>query len=305
MLIQKKWLWLILGCAAWTLSAAQSWPAWGDDSPRQSDDALVLVVMDPLSAKLACECIPGYAQRDYDRLGAYLASALKRPVRVVYGGAIDVAAKDLQGRADIIVGKHSVVEYDAEKLHLKIQPLAALTGLDGKTTQTGWIVVRRDDPAHTVAELKDYRIFFGPVYCEEKSAAPMKLLRAHGISVPALEEVETCGTCGEAAAKLLELDPDVRAAAVISSYVQPLLEGCGNIQKGDLRLVGESEPVPFITAFANQQLPASLISEIRAALLKVKTDPALCLALESIVGFVESDFSTTESVDSVPAAKKK
>ncbi len=35
---------------------------------------LRIVVMDPLAAKLACACVEGYAQRDYDKLGDYLGS---------------------------------------------------------------------------------------------------------------------------------------------------------------------------------------------------------------------------------------
>jgi len=39
------------------------------------------------------------------------------------------------------------------------------------------------------------------------------------------------------------------AATVISSYAQPLLEGCGTIKKGDLRVIGETDPMPFVVAF--------------------------------------------------------
>ncbi|HMP78113.1 MAG TPA: PhnD/SsuA/transferrin family substrate-binding protein, partial [Pirellulaceae bacterium] len=284
MMLNKILVLMTLWCAAWLTWLASCPVACGDEPRPLADNELVLVVMDPLSAPLACDCVIGFAQRKYEHLGEYLTTVLQRPVRVVWGGAIDVAAKDVGGRADLIIGKHSVVVHDAGQLGINIQPLASLTGLDGKTTQTGLIIVRKDDPAQAIADLQGYRIFFGPAYCEEKSAAPIKLLKDHGVNVPSSENLETCGACSEAAVKLLELDGSVRAAAVISNYALALLEGCGTVQKGDLRVVGESEPVPFITMFVNQSVHETTVAEIRAALLKVKFDPALCQALETVVG---------------------
>src|SRR5207248_4045914 len=43
-----------------------------------------------------------------------------------------------------------------------LTPLAALSGKDGKTTQTGLVVVPAADPALLVSDLKGYRILFGP-----------------------------------------------------------------------------------------------------------------------------------------------
>ncbi len=45
---------------------------------------LTLVVMDPLAAPLACDCVQGYAQRKYESLGAYLQTKLGREVKVVW-----------------------------------------------------------------------------------------------------------------------------------------------------------------------------------------------------------------------------
>ncbi len=47
-------------------------------------DGLTMVVMDPLALPLSCPCVKGYAQRDYDQLGKYLAKQLKTPVTVVF-----------------------------------------------------------------------------------------------------------------------------------------------------------------------------------------------------------------------------
>jgi ABC transporter, phosphonate, periplasmic substrate-binding protein len=128
------------------------------------------------------------------------------------------------------------------------QPIA-LTDLKDQVVQTGLIVVRKDDPAKSVDDLKGYRILFIPADCDEKSAAPVELLRKHGIQLP--DELETSPSCSNAAVALMEMSATTKAAAVISSYAELLLEGCGKLKKGDLRVIGGSKPVP--------SLPSSLV----------------------------------------------
>ena len=51
-------------------------------------DGLTMVVMDPLALPLSCPCVKGYAQRDYDQLGKYLAQRLKTTVTVVFSDSL-------------------------------------------------------------------------------------------------------------------------------------------------------------------------------------------------------------------------
>jgi ABC-type phosphate/phosphonate transport system substrate-binding protein len=243
--------------------------------------------MDPLAAPLACDCVQGYAQRKYEELGKYLEEKLGIEVEVHWSESLETAMRDSGGKADLVIGKHSVVLADARELKRHVTPIAQLTDKEGITTQTGLFVVRTNDPALTVSDLQGYRIFFGPSECDEKSAAPMKLLKSVQIEVPS--PVETCQACSAAATTLVELDPSIKAAAVISSYAKPLLEGCGTVKRGDLRVVGISEPVPFITAFVHDSLPEVQAQQIQAALLGVAGDPALLAALETKSGFREID----------------
>jgi ABC-type phosphate/phosphonate transport system substrate-binding protein len=260
-----------------TVKAADSGPV--DERP------LVMVVMDPLSAKLACDCVKGYAQRKYEKLGEHLQRSLKRKVDVVWGESLANAGKDAAGRpADLVVGKYSVVLADARQENWPAVPIASLTGKDGKTTQTGLIVVRKDDPAQGVENLNGYRIIFGPADCDEKSAAPLALLRSKGIEIAG--KPETADTCSIAATCLVELPEGVKAAAVISSYAEPLLAGCGTIKQGDLRIVAVTAPVPFVAAFASGNLSPADRAAIRGALLQVGEHPDLLAALETKAGFV-------------------
>jgi len=255
----------------------------------KNDSAYRLIVMDPLAKPLSCPCVEGYAQRDYELLAKLLTEELGREVQVAFNESLKVALeRDTDGRADIVIGKHSVVLADAQQAGLQLAPRLALTGKDGQTKMTGLFVVPATDPATKIADLKDYRIIFGSEECDEKFAAAITALKAHKVDLPA-SKPETCKACSEGATAILALGPDGKAATVISSYAAPLLEGCGTIKKGDLRMIGTTAPVPFIEAFVSASLPPEQQQAIEAALLKVATRPDLLKALETKLGFVQLD----------------
>ena len=272
----KNWICLVLAITAGATSVLAA------DGPPSM---LTVVVMDPLSAPLACDCVKGYAQRKYELLGEYLQSELKRPVKVYWSESLnDALAEKTSGKVDLIIGKHSVVLADAKEAKVTVEPVAQLTGKDGAVTQTGLFIVRKLDPAKTMADLKGYRILFGPADCDEKSAAPMELVKKSGLPVP--NPVETSPSCSDAAKALLAFPESEKAAAVVSSYAQPLLEGCGSIKKGDVRVIGESAPVPFITAFVNAKLDQDVRAAITDVLLKTGTEAKLLIGLETEKGFL-------------------
>ena len=246
---------------------------------------LQLVVMDPLSKDLACACVKGYAQRNYKVLAAYLQSKTGIEVRVSHGETLADALKVAGGSADIVIGKLSVIQSQAPKNALQITPVASLTGKDGSPFQKGLIVVRKDSTAQQLSDLQGFRIFFGPEDCDEKSAAPKELLRSAGLNPSADSEISA--SCSTAAEALLKLDAGQKAAAVISSYAEPLLAGCGTIKPGDLRIIAKTPDVPFITAFLNSRLPEATAKALEDALLSSDSDPKLLEALESLQGFVE------------------
>src|SRR6476469_6350466 len=106
------------------------------------------VVMDPLAAPLSCPCVKGYAQRDYEKLAKYLTEKLGRPVKVYFSeSVVKSKQKKTGGKADLIIGKYSVVRGEAKANKVGVRHLAALAGKDGMTTQKGLIVVAKDDPA--------------------------------------------------------------------------------------------------------------------------------------------------------------
>ena len=245
-------------------------------------EPLTMLVMDPLASRLACECVNGHAQRDYEKFGKFLEKQLGRPVIVLFAESL-VRARQGNGRIDLVIGKQSVVKSDAAELHWSLRPLAMLTGKDGATTLTGLFIVRNDDPAKTIADLKGYKVFFGPADSDEKHAAAIAALRAAGVAAP--EKPETRPGCSDAALDVLQEQGP--AAGVISSYAMPLLEGCGAIQKGSLKIVGETGPVPFIAVFAAESVDEAAGKQVLAALFAANKDSALLKIMESKKGFVE------------------
>jgi outer membrane protein assembly factor BamB/ABC-type phosphate/phosphonate transport system substrate-binding protein len=266
-------------------------------SPGSQHAAFSMVVMDPLAAPLSCPCVEGYAQRKYQVLGKQLEASLGRPVRVTFAESLGKAlAKEGCDHADLIIGKDSVVRSDSQKAGYKVTAIGRLTDQEGRATQTGLIVVRSADSAQQVADLNGYRILFGPADCDEKFRAPRAFLQQAGVDILPASQAETSNACSDGACKIIEWGDKEKAAAVISSYAAPLLEGCGTIKQGDLRVVGETGPVPFITAFLTDRVGEEERKTVREALLSVDEHPELLVALESMLGFIELDEKYLRSV---------
>ena len=237
--------------------------------------------MDPLSDRLACDCVAGYAQRKYEALAAFLEEQLARPVEIVYAESMLLPNVRRLDGVDLVIGKFSEVVSDAGQTGLPVRPIAMLSGSDGSVTQTGLFVVRAGDAAKSIEDIEDYRVLFGPVESDEKHAAALATFEA--FDLPTADEVSISSSCNSAALAVVENDAD---AAVISSYAMPLLEGCGTIDKGTLRILDRTDPVPFIGVFATDRIHGKSGQDIRAALANVGKNPNLLEALESKLGFL-------------------
>ena len=252
-------------------------PARGGQGPG-AGAPLRIAVMDPLADRLACACVAGYAQRRYETLAAFLGREIGRPVELGYFEALP-APKDAP--FDLVVGKFSVVTADARRVGLRVRTLAMLTGKDGEISQTGLFVVRHSDAAQSIENLAGRRIAFGPPEHDEKYAAPLAALEAFDLPRPT--KIETRPGCNVAALAVVEKEAD---AAAVSSYAMPLLEGCGTLAKGELRIIGKTDPVPFIGVFATDRVDAAAEASVAKALAAVRKEPELLKAMESQEGFL-------------------
>lgn len=264
--------------------------------------------MDPLSSQLACACVEGYAQRDYQKFALHLSKKTGRPVHVVFSETLAEGLKEADGKADIVIGKHSVILSASKKEKIELSPVFQLTDKQDSIEQTGLLVVRKNNTAQTLADLKGYRVLFGPPACDEKYAAPIQLFRDQGIEMPEPTDKDICSACSVAAKELMAAADSDKTVGVISSYALALLEGCGNIGKGDLRVIGETEPVPFISVFFSPSMLKDDSSLTKEAFTDVELDADLMSALESGSGFVpwqEAKASKDKADSGKEISKKK
>jgi len=271
---------LLVGSAGFPLAAPAEEPA---------REPLLMVVMDPLAAPLSCVCVDGVGQRKYQKLAEHLRQRLGRKVEVVFEEALDLAVQRAGRQADLIVGKHSVVLFDAERAKTPVRRLMLLTDRRGRTHHTGLFLVRSDDAARSLRDLKERRIALGPPESEETHAAAKRALAKSGVADG--KRIETAGSIDAAVYRVADGEA---AAAIVPDYLPPLLEGCGKVRKGALRSVGATEPVPFVAVFATQRLSPREETAVRGALSEVAQDKELLEALESKRGFVafEDDASS-------------
>lgn len=274
----------ILGGIAVVAIASQCPSVFAVDPYGPKDAEYTIVVTDPLALPLACSCVEGYAQRKYEKLADHLQMKLGKSVRVVWSDSIAIAQREYGlGKKTLFIGKDSVVRHDTKSLKIDVKPLARLTDVSGSVNQRGVFVVRRGNSASTILDLEGYKVLWGPDKCDEKSAAPK--LRLKEIEIETTGE-EVCETCSIAAVKLVEASDSTKVAAVISSYAEKLLTGCGTVEKGALRIIGESEEVPFISVFANDEITISEAKSLIDSLCAIGESKEMLAALESKSGFV-------------------
>lgn len=258
---------------------AFSVPPYG---PDQAD--FTIVVMDPMAGPLACDCVQGYAQRKYEALADYLSRKTGKTFRVVWSESLEVAIDgDAAGKADLVIGKDSVIRHESKKIHKSFEAVASLTDKQGSPNQRGLFVVRQNSMAASLLDIDNYEMLLGPEDCDEKHSSPKATLDDLELKVNFGKEAASCSL---AAKQLLAAPTTANQVAIISSYAAPLLEGCGSIKKGDLRVIGETDEVPFISAFVSDSLSTITKKLLTDCLTSMKEQPEMLLALETKTGFL-------------------
>jgi len=252
--------------------------------PTTAPEPLLLIVMDPLSKELACACVKGYGQRDYRKLAAQLERAIKQHFRIEFSDDLTESMVGVgPGREVIVIGDRSLVEHGAKTAALKCHPTCELTGLDGDTMLTASFVARSDDPAKTLNDLSGRIVFFGVAVADEKHAAGLAALAAAGVE-PATK-TENRASYSDAVLDMMDSQLSPPPVAVIPSYALRLLEGCGSVKPGSLKVIGTTQHVPFITVFVADSIPTDKEEKILKTLLGIKGDAKLLKAMESRDGF--------------------
>lgn len=282
---RRRGVCLVIACLTACLGCLTSVLQHATGGEDDKTDPLVMVVMDPLAAQLSCPCVKGYAQRDYEALAAHLTKSLGRPVRLGFGESLTAGLKAAKAdRADVVIGKDSVVRADAVTAGASLVTVGALTDADGSIETRGIFVVAADDAAESLDEIIDYAVYIGRPEHAEKHARALDALRAAGLPDPF--DIHEFGSCSDAAGAMLEAEQPAQIVTIVSAYAKPLLEGCGAVPPDALRVIGETEPARFITAFLDESLDLATRDAIRDALRRVADDEVLLRKLESSGGFV-------------------
>jgi len=265
------------------------------EPPRAESGPILLVVMDPLAKELACACVKGYGQRDYRKLAGCIEKAVKQRVSIEFSDDLAESLASLGPvRQVIVIGDRSLVARGVATAGLKCRPVCELTDLEGSTTLSGSFIARANDPAKELKDIAGRKILFGLAEADAKFEASLAALRAAGVEPPG--KPERRGSYAEAALDMLDSESSPAPVAVIPGYALRLLEGCGSVKPGNLKVIGKTQPVPFITVFVAEAIPAPKQQEILQTLLDLKGDMKLLKAMESRDGFRSLD-----RADSKPA----
>jgi outer membrane protein assembly factor BamB len=251
---------------------------------KAGPDPILLLVTDPLAKELACACVKGYGQRDYRKLAARLEAVLRQRVSIEFSDDVaESMTTATPGQQVIIIGERGMVTQGAKEAGLKCHPVCALTGLDGTTTFSGSFVARSGDAAGELKDLRDRKVFFGLARTDENQTVTREALRAAGVEATA--RLENRGSYSDAALDVLDSKSSPRPVAVIPSYVLPMLEGCGSVKAGELKVIGKTQPMPFVTVFLGDNIPVEKEQKILQTLLAIRGDAKLLKAMETRDGF--------------------
>ena len=288
---QRRLLWVLavgslLSMAAWLTHLYYTVQG---PLPVRMSEPLHVVVADPLCRRLADPCMAEYAERDYGLLNDFLAERVDRPVEIVYAEPSDEGLRVDWTHADLIIGRPSTVLPQARKAGQSVRPILHLTDGDGRREFFGTFLVRRQDPAGALSDIKDHLILFGPPEQEARHAAALRELGEYGVAVvPPLEIVPDAR---EAARKVVTGEADV---TVVPSFAASLLDGLGGPGEQPLRVIGQTEAIPVATVYATQGVSPAAEERIVSALLATAEDSALLATLDSR-GFVRPDEASVEA----------
>lgn len=284
-------------------------------------DALVLKVgvSDPLSKICACDCILDAANRDYEPWQAQLEKECGVKLDIQYFTQDSLLKEGVRHNDfDLLIGKAWFLQHVADDTKKPFTRLADLRMPEkDEDGLSGHFVVLKNSPLKSMDELKGKRIVLGPKTAYEKSYAARKKLESLGLHEPDIKLSEEYA-CKSAVMELQEGRADV---AVISSYAEPY--GCIIVvaDPGDVRTIGTTDTIPFITVSASDKISPELKEKITKSLLAMKGDkvpkglmskgfaePILCPELpkgESLDGKATSDKKQDQNSSESEGSKEK
>ncbi|HUS48284.1 MAG TPA: PQQ-binding-like beta-propeller repeat protein [Phycisphaerae bacterium] len=241
---------------------------------------------DPLCRRFQCECVKEIAGREYEKLAEFIERHLNRPVTLAFSENVAEVIRLNPGRADVIIGPREAVLFDVGKSGTDVRAIAMLTDRFDRTVSAGLLVVRRDDPARELGDLGGRAVLLGPEWAPQTHLNALAALTAAGVSPG--RPVPSADSGADALFDLIENKAD---AAVVADYELPVLVKRNFDGNAPFRVVGRTEPVPFVTVFVTSRISEGCEAAILKSLLAVREEAGLLSALQSKSGFVKAAFS--------------
>lgn len=144
------------------------------------------------------------------------------------------------------------------------RPLLARLEVGGKPELFGAIVVRKDSPIHTLADLKGHRFAFGDPNSTMSHLVPRGMMAAAGVPLSALSEYKFLGAHKNVALGVLAGDYDAGAVK---------MEVFEEFAPRGLTLLAKTPPVSEHLFVVRPDMPAAQVAMLRQALLNLKNLP--------------------------------
>jgi len=213
---------------------------------------------------------PVEMRRAWQPVTAYLRRVLGVPVDLVVARSYeDLIDQTISGRLDIVsISPLSYVEASDRAPGLK---LVATEISGGSPTFSSLVIVRADDPAQTLADLKGYRARFVDVHSTSGFLMPKGALMASGIDIdrdlvfpgPRFSGSHTAVVAALAAG---EIDVTAVASGMLATAARER-----GIDVGGLRILANAGRLPLDALCVYGAIPAAGRAKIAAAFLRLDT----------------------------------
>jgi phosphonate transport system substrate-binding protein len=202
---------------------------------------------------------PEELQRRNAPLLAYLSSALNRRFDLIIPLTYEEFERDAEaGRYDLVYfGGYTFVQQRSGFVPLVMR--------DIDTKFVSYLLVRRDDPAQTIMDLRGRKLIFGSRLSTSGHLMPRYFLKEMGIRPEEFfAEVRYSGSHDRTAAAVLSKEADVGAAN--SQVIDNMLQ-TGRLRRNSLRILWRTPPYPDYVWAVSKDLDKKLRGQLLEAFL--------------------------------------
>lgn len=154
-----------------------------------------------------------------------------------------------------------------------VEPLAGDIQGRYKNMTNGGIIVLADSPIKTIADLKGKRMVFGPMLAPTGYLSQYDLMLKDGFDPEAGLEFYTIPRGSFKHEKVVySLLFGAYDAASVPMLDFELMTQEGKIDPADFRIIAESEPIPYCTFGATEQVDEELARKVKEAILALKPE---------------------------------